>query len=698
MPVTIATNDRGTRLKEDLRILQTEFPRESKTEILTRLTQMFESAIDHTVAKKYRKLQSLAYKFYQGDQWTPQEEAELIERGQPVTVRNEIKPVIDRLRGQAMQTYQQVTFVGRNTPQDDAVAGALADIKRHIDQRNELEFIEGDMTEDGLVGGFGVYKVFAQRGPLGNMEIFKRYVDPLDIYFDPYSKHYDWNIKGKFIIEAPWMDIEDAVEAFPGNEAALRQCLDGAGAFREAQDGVDASLRNSTHQLFADPDRRRIRPAQVWYKRKLKVFHILSEGSSFAIEQPLPSAQMPALESKLKELGLFTEVAYVDRMYVGIFCDNVLIHHDRSPNETNLFPYVPYWAEREKDGTPYGPVKNLIPINVVINKRESKAVNALSNRRIIAEENAVNDIEEARKEAARADGYVEVQEGALTQKKIIIGDNTDIGVPQLNLLQESKDAMQRMVLPDVSLGRDSEVRSGIGIQRKQQAGNLGVQPLFHNLRRTRRIDARLTYDLIKQYVNEEITFAITDDLNAARTVTVTSDTVSKIKQFTYDVVVKDIPDYQTVREQQLDLLFTLFPQIAQFPGLMKVAIQMSELREKEALMQLIDQAMQPKPEVPKTSLAMSYHELSAEEKAAVWATMFQRPEMAQIIMQDQPGTVTEQKIEADLAKTKIKVGAQAMMESGKSDERAAQIALDGLLRAEEIKAKANGTQGSSDTV
>ena len=250
---------------------------------------------------------------------------------------------------------------------------------------------------------------------------------------------------------------------------------------------MDSRMVNDSHAVYLDRARRRIRPVETWYKRKVQRFVILTPDGSQSVTLPVGKDELEALKRKLPKATYITEPMYVDEMWTGIHLGNsILIHHDRSRYEHHRFPFVFFFADRKRNGEPFGLARNIVPINEAINKRESKALNMLSNRRIIFERGAITDSAAAQLENAKADGVIEVEPGALSQNKIIFPENVDIGNPQIALLQEAKAAMPRVSgISDESMGLRSEVRSGIGIQRKQAMTNLITNPIVQNLRRFR---------------------------------------------------------------------------------------------------------------------------------------------------------------------------------------------------------------------
>ena len=664
---------------------------------LQRLQRFVVEAATHLTRTLYETESSLNYQYIENDFYTESELAEFAARGQPPTKRNEIAPIMERLAGQFIQTRQVASFLGRNTPADDQAGQFAQDYQRWNDQQNAFEFEEQDLVWDGLIGGVGWLKSWMVRNELGQWVERTCHVPAYHVFKDPYSIRYNPNHDAKYIAEGSWMDLEDSIALFPEKEDALRQIQTGsAGAMPFAfSSNVAISLQNellsgSMYALSVSHQnlRHRVRPFEVWYKRKVRVYHLFTETGVMAIPVPLDSATAKAI---IAELGtrLHAEATFKDRMYTGVFLANLLIHHDVSEHHTNLFPYMPFYSGLRKNGAPLPLSSRLVPINESINKREGKALALMTNRQIIAEKSAIEDPDAAQEEHAKPDGYIEVRDGALSGNRVLFRDNLDIGQAQLALLQEDKDAMRRVSgQGNESMGMPSEVRSGVGIARKQMMGSLIVMPVQNNLRRTRQMKARLSFEYMKQYVTEEMAFQITDDPNAARTVTLTQGTMQALKERTYDIVITEIKDYAVVREQQAEMLMTVLPQLAQLgPGMVKVGIQLTDLREKEGLIKLVDQLHQPQPVQPKITLALNWPDLTPEMQAYLAMISFQSPELAQAIMRKGDDPAFAQKIKAELAKTLTVEGTRATVEHGKLDLSALQAAVEGRIAMKGILAK-----------
>lgn len=648
---------------------------------------MFQESVRHPVWRSWRTNASTCYRYREGDQWTYAELQELAERGQPATVRNEILPFTKRLIGQALATRQTTTFLGRNSPADDDTAGVMADLDRFVDQDNGYEFLEPELVKDGVTSGIAWLRIDVGVNELGQPRIEETEENPFHLFPDPFFRKSDLS-DCRYLCYSKWVDIEDVIAIAPEKERELSHWVSTRDLLIDADLGFDQRLRNDPLMIFTDPDRERVRPVEFWYRRKMKRFQLFTPDGVTAITVPIGKDDFKQIQRVIPPRSYLAKPTIVDQMWTGMFLGGVLLYHGPSPRRHQQFPWIPFIADRKKNGEPFGPVLNAISIQDEINKRRSKALNMLSNRRIVAENGAIEDPEEAQVENAKADGFVKVAMGALSGGKVLFPDNQDIGSPQAMMEQSAIAAMPHVMgIPSEMMGFQSEVRSGVGIAKKQNMGNMIQSDWLTNLRQFRFGKAKLKFDLIKEVFTAPMTFQVTDDPSAARLVQLTSGHLESIKSRIYDVVVTDSPDYTTLREQELDMMFKLLPQAATLgPGMMKFAVSLTNLREKKGLLAMLDAAMAPPPQQPKLSLAMSWENLSDEEKAYIAMTSLQAPEFAQWLAERAGDPAWMAKIKADIATTQIKEGTRASVERGKVDYQASATAMEGMLRAQELHA------------
>jgi hypothetical protein len=152
-------------------------------------------------------------------------------------------------------------------------------------------------------------------------------------------------------------------------------------------------------------------------------------------------------------------------------------------------------------------VKDLISPQDNINKRESKLQHSLNVNRVIAEAGAVQDVAKAQIEAAKPDGYIEVNRGFEFR---IEKDAAEIA-GQFNLLQYAVGQMN-VTGPNASMaGKDPREQSGRAILVQQAGGQLEHEPIADALRQHTHKVMEAVWMRIKQFWTEEKWVRVTDD-------------------------------------------------------------------------------------------------------------------------------------------------------------------------------------------
>lgn len=590
---------------------------QSDQETVRKLHGFYRASSDHPSWTSYRSNATLCYQYKENQQWTKKELAELKKRGQPPTVNNQVKVTIDRMVGQFVQTRTRTMFRGRNSPQDDPIAQTWTDVYRADAQTCGLAYEEREVFEDGATGGFGVFHQRVTFDECDKPQIVVEFVDALEVLPDPESRRYDWNKDATFINRAKWLPFEEALARWPEKAASLRSLTGGSPL--DANSGTTDALRNKNFVTFdADLNPIAVCVVECWYK----------ELEKKTLERP-NGKSLTRMQTQMK---------------VGVWTCHILLEHGDSPHDTELFPFVPYWVSRKKSGEPYSAILTALPLQDAINKRESKSLHLLNSNQTIYEQNAITDVAAFTAEKARPDGMMEVTK----LDRVQMEKNLDLSQAHFAMHNDAKVAFRQVtgVNPD-ALGEGSEIRSGVGVARKVQQTELVLLPGFDNFRRTRSMNARLWLALAQQYYDEEKVMLVTDDLGASKTVNVTADAIAALKRSLYDVVVDEAPDLATTQQEQMAILLQGLPNWLQFgPGWAEVFIQMSDIRDKEAILKMVKGMGQPPPPVPNVSVSLKWEDLTPTERIA-WAGKMGMPGLAQAELEHPQDTagVTRQKTE-----------------------------------------------------
>lgn len=616
---------------------------------LARLDAYFQSAIDHPSWMAWRENARKCYEYRDGNQWTQAELRELQKRNQPPTVNNQVKVTIDRMVGRFVQSKTRVAYRGRN-PEDAGAATVMDEIYRYIAQNNRFEFEERDVFEDGATGGFGCIYASASFDDLLQPEINLRAVDPFEIYPDPWSRRYNWNEDANFICWAKWLHFDEAEQLYPKYARRL------AGIANSSYDLLETdAFRGDDYIDFDERGKpRRIRLVECWYKEKTRVKLLITtddQGQEMIVDS---SSLEPAMIKQLMAEGAREIVRIVPTMRVAVFSAGILFDDRESPHATEMFPFVPFFVHRQKDGEPYSPIRVALPLQEAINKRESKALHLLNSNQAIFQQGAIRDKAELAEELAKPDGLMEVRRmGELSIEK-----NHDIALSQFQMHQQSQNDFRRVTgVNTEALGEPSEIRSGVGIARKQQMADMILSPAFDNFRRTRAILAKLIVEFVGTYYTEPKALLVLDELGQQAQFLLGEDALAAIKVGQYDVVVEEVPDLTTLQQEQTSMLMQNLPGFLQFgPGWATVLIEMSEIKGKDAILQRVQQLTPPQPPEPNYSLNITWDQLTPEEKIA-FAGQLNLPALAEAQEEDAQPTTNQSRQETELSREMIRAGA-----------------------------------------
>lgn len=639
-------------------------------EIMRRLDKMFRYALDHPAWTSGRERMIKCFKYREGEQWTAEELAVLAERKQPDTVNNQIAVVVNKLIGDLINQRFRIGYRGRNLPPpqppvapgqppppvpvgDDEIANVLTDIFLYVRQNNDLEFEERDMADDGFTGGMGVLEVTVEFDDMLQPEIKVKHEDPLIVFPDPDSRRYDWNEDARFVSRAKWVGIDEAEELYPHVADKLKSAVSStsSGSFDSSASGQLGSVDSFTKADYVDKDNEKVRLIEVEYKKYYKEYIYIGVDGVIPFKK---MSEVNDLVKAAKEQGL--PYSIIDRLgydiCVGVYAAGVLCEHHVT--DQKYYTLIPYFAYKRKSGEPYSLVALALSMQDAINKRESKALHLLSANRAIFERSAVKEVAKMAEERARPDGNIEVSDGALANGRFQLQENLELAASQYNMHKGALEDLYKIVGIDPRMGQQTgEIRSGAGLQRKYTEASKPLATLFDNIRRTRKIMARVILDRVQKYFTQEKIFLITDDNKDTRSLTLTAPIIERIKVGQYDVVVDEFEDNPTIQNEQFQTMAQTLATILPYgPFWTKMLLRMSDVRDKNEIIKQLEAQEGPPPLQPKLTVQANIDSLTPLERAFYYRLMGNE-ELAKQIEQLQPNTVAEQKGTFELAKAKI---------------------------------------------
>ncbi|MGD0106320.1 MAG: hypothetical protein ABSC06_20105 [Rhodopila sp.] len=399
-----------------------------EAELLGRLVREFEDSEESSADSRHEAERSRD--FHDGRQWTAEEAAILRRRRQPVVWNNVIGRKVELLRGLERRGRSDPEAFPRN-PVDNVRADAATQALRYISDENRFDVIRSAVYDQMLVEGFSGAEVIVEEQQDGDgYDVVINHIPWERLYYDPHSQHPAFT-DAMYLGIVIWMDRETAEDMYPGCEDILSTTLE-----ESRSDTYDDKPRAT----WGDYRRRRVRVAQHhWKKRKDWWTATFTKGGF--LEPPMLSP-----------------------------------YKDRHGNAT--CPLILRSARIDRDNNRFGIVRDMVPLQESINKRESKLLHALSVNQIIMEEGAVADVDRTRSEAAKPDGVIVKNRGFDFE---IHKDQAEIA-GQFELLQYAVAQMNVMGANAAMAGKDPREQSGRAIIAQQSGGQMENEPMADSLR------------------------------------------------------------------------------------------------------------------------------------------------------------------------------------------------------------------------
>jgi len=463
--LTVISRDQGDQWPVAVRDLDAgadDFPRDPD-EQHKRLVQWFEEA--ERSGMEARELAERDRAYLDGEQWTPDELEELKKRGQPAIVVNWIRRKVDLLGGLERKARTDPKAFAR-TPSEDDRADAATQALRYVADDNDFQVLRSAVFENILVEGAGGIEISLEDDGRGGANITYTQVPWDRLWWDPHSRSPDF-LDARYVGIVIWMDKDQLVDMYPERGGLIDDTF--------AQGDATGQYQDRPYDVaWLDTRRRRTRVVQCYWK-----------------------------DGDTHWGATFTRIGYLTDPWRSPFKDK---------RGKSGCPLVLQSAYVDQENNRYGAVRDWISLQDEINKRRSKALHLLSVAQVVAEQGAVTDVDKARREVARPDGYIEVMPGL----KFEVQRGNDLATGQWQLLQHATQEMQ-LAGPNAAMsGTDPRELSGRAILAQQAGGAVQNEPLADSLRMWARRVYEMSWQAVRQFWTGGKWVRVTDDLGSLR--------------------------------------------------------------------------------------------------------------------------------------------------------------------------------------
>lgn len=539
-------------------------------------------------------------------QWRPEDAAVLIDRGQLPLVFNEARQTIDWIAGTEKRMRKDYKVLPREA-NDEAGAEVKTQVVKYTDDVNLTEWHVSRCFKQAALSGLSWLEEGINIEP-GEEIIFAGQEDWRNVYRDSRSRQFDLK-NGRYLFRRKVVDLDYAQALLPKAKQHLAgiahadeemsdddiwylgERLTGASDIMN-NDGLAAGWRDRRAYVggAAANDRGRrtaVELLESWY-RVPQVVKVFSDGVFYG--KIVNSADVGHQQAMNDRTPMYETVKM--RMRVMICTKDKPLWDGVSPYRHGQFSLVPMWGYRRyRDGMTYGAMRGMRDLQDDLNKRASKALWLLSANRIVMDKGAVDDIEEARQEAARPDGIIEKN----ANKELRFEKATSEIQGNLEMMDRNTAAMRNVGgVTNENLGRDTNAQSGIAIEKKQDQGSLTTSELFDNRLLARKLAGRLRLSHIEQFWTQEKAIRIVGEgapmtwlkVNAIDPDNPNGPRMNDLNAREADFHVAEQDYRESYTRAAMDQLFELLGQIATYApqvvmAVLDLAVDSAEIPNKE---------------------------------------------------------------------------------------------------------------------
>lgn len=505
-----------------------------RTQYIDYLTSKVEEVEEQKVSRHY----------YHGAQYSAEQIRILRRRHQPPITWNRTARKINGILGVVQRQRSDPKAMPRHIRSEKG-ADLATQVIRYVLDNNDFKGLEPRCLLQSAIDGIaGVQKVLT-KDDQGQTDIALVNVIGDEYFYDPKAYAQDFS-DARYEGISKWLDLDEAIEMFPDKEEELRGLISG---------DADLTTNPDREYRWVITSTQRVRLIEHWYKHRGKwrwAFYV----SNTLLDQGVSP--------------FFDERGQSDRAF-HMFA--VAVDHD---------------------GDRYGFVRNLKGPQDSLNQSKSKSLHLANSRRVIATKGAVDDVEKARIEMARPDGYIEVNPGDKNEFK---PDDRPQDLDAFTAMAESASSeIDQYASINVAVLSGSSLAniSGRAIQLLQQPGMAELGPYILAIRSWKLAIFKSIWNAAQRYWTNEKWIRVSDDEDKPIFVQLNALSldqygrpmlVNALGALDVDIIIEEGPDVASLMQDTYDMLKGYPP--GSVPP--QVLIEMSPIprAQKQRIMQML---------------------------------------------------------------------------------------------------------------
>lgn len=467
---------------------------EAKRKRHGQLKSWYMTAMMRQRANRYQM--ALDEDYYDGLQYTPEEEAELAARGQAPVVNNEVAPIVDFMIGTERRARVDYTVSHRTdeSPQAGEEAQAKVQLLKFLDDLNMGQFVRSEAADDQFKAGVGWTEAFIR--PDGEYPIGFRSESWRNVLYDDLARSpnpEDW----RFVFRFRELDMDIAEMLIPRKlwpQLHRARVNNDTRSYLEHFNGV-ALAGSDQGSMYGDGS-------------------LVGKYMQFDADAWLsnPRDRVLLIEGQYSAPFRYEDGTFGLRKRHSIMTQEDMLIEAWSPFKHNRFTLIPRFCyRRKKDGAPYGMIRRHRSRQDALNKLESKAIFRMSTRQVLVEDGALDpkimDMDELAERVTDPSAVLEFAKGAISGNKVKIVDGTALAQADVSMAERYVLAIRAGGVSIEDRGNDSADISGKARAiRRDQSSVMIAQPLDNSFL-ARQLEGEIQLSLVEQYHVDPMTFA-----------------------------------------------------------------------------------------------------------------------------------------------------------------------------------------------
>lgn len=508
----------------------------------------------------------MCFDFFRGKQWDDRDLAKLKREGRPALTFNVVESLVRAMKGIQRALRNDVRFMPVHS--DSVESARIHDaLWLHVQNQNQLDFLEGEVWEKGMIMGRAYYDVRVSYDESFQGHIRIRTERSQDVVLDPSADTYDPD-EWPQVIKRRWVSYNDILHLF-GKEKADAIGMNRAPGWMDYED-IFMSQRMGQlpyyrYETIADPSMvRGLLLLDRQYKVvKLKdVFVDVETGDVSEIPETWDRNRIASVLQATP--GLNTIRRKVKTVRWTVSCEDVVLHNEDSPyKHYTVVPFFPTFV----DGVSMGAVESLLDSQRLFNKITSSELHILST--------TANSGYKVKKGSLQNMSIQELEErGASTGFVAELADVADLEKIQPNNIPQGHDRLsfkadqimrQLVGVSNQARGFAREDVAGEAIMANQAAQEINLAGWLSNLHRTKQLLALRAMDCWKAHYTETRAIVINrgSALNPSTDVVTINQpspegkVINDVTRGQYLTTLVPAPSRSTMSEEDFKLLISL---------------------------------------------------------------------------------------------------------------------------------------------